>query len=105
MIMSIAKAACSISTAARKEVLKRDDYRCIICGSKHDLQIAHFISRARLGLGIPENLVTLCYRHHYSYDNGYYHNEIKLFISDYLKNKYPDWKQEKLVYKKGCDLK
>lgn len=99
--MSKKSKACDISPSVRNLVLKRDDCRCIICGIKNNLQIAHYVSRARNGLGIPENLVTLCYKHHYLYDNGKYHNEIKEHITTYLKAHYPDWDNINLVYKKG----
>lgn len=96
--------ACDISPAVRKEVLERDDCRCIVCGIKHNLQIAHYVSRARNGLGIPENLVTLCYKHHYLYDNGKFHTEIKKCIEDYLKTQYPEWDEAKLIYRKEKTL-
>lgn len=101
MCMSKRSRACDISPKARNEVLRRDGVRCIICGERHNLQIAHYISRARLGLGIPENLVTLCHYHHFNYDNGKGHSEIKKFIEEYLKAHYPDWENKNLFYRKG----
>lgn len=92
---------CDISPISRNEVLRRDDCCCIICGTKKDLQIAHYISRARNGLGIPENLVTLCYKHHFQYDNGKFHLEIKKRIENYLQAHYPDWNNINLIYRKG----
>ena len=92
--------ACDISPAVRNEVLHRDDCKCIICGEKYNLQIAHYISRARLGLGIPQNLATMCVSCHFQYDNGKFHNEIKEAFKDYLKEHYEDWNEETLIYKK-----
>lgn len=92
--------ACDISPSVRNEVLRRDDCKCIICGEKHNLQIAHYISRARLGLGIPQNLATMCVSCHFQYDNGKLHNEIKEAFKDYLKEHYEDWNEETLIYKK-----
>jgi 5-methylcytosine-specific restriction endonuclease McrA len=97
--------ACDISPAVRNEVLKRDNCQCFICGCKHNLQIAHYISRARLGLGIPENLAVMCIGCHIQYDNGKLHNEIKNAFKDYLKANYPDWDETKLTYKKWRFLK
>lgn len=57
--------ACAISPAVRRTVLERDGGRSILSGSNENIQIAHYISRARLGLGIPENLVCLTEREHY----------------------------------------
>lgn len=93
--------ACDISPTVRCKVLERDGKRCIICGKQQRLQIAHYISRARLGLGIPENLVTLCVHCHFDFDNGKYHAEHKKHIEGYLKEHYPEWDKTKLIYKKG----
>ena len=92
--------ACDISPAVRRTVLERDGGRSILSGSDENIQIAHYISRARLGLGIPENLVCLTAREHYEYDNGKYHKEIKKAIEDYLRQYYPDWDNTQLTYTK-----
>ena len=53
------------------------------------------------GLGIEENIVTLCRECHYKEDFG---QDTKLYeqkIEDYLKSKYGlNWNKEKLIYKK-----
>lgn len=92
--------ACDISSKVRQEVLKRDGNQCIICGANHGLQIAHYISRARLGLGIPQNLAVMCASCHFQYDNGKFHKEIKKAFEDHLKAHYDNWNKENLVYKK-----
>lgn len=99
--MSKISKACDISDKVRKQVLERDGYCSILSGKRENIQIAHYISRARLGLGIPENLVCLTAQEHYDFDNGNKHKEIKTFIENYLKYHYPDWDEKKLVYKKG----
>lgn len=81
-------------------MLKRDDCKCFICGEKHNLQIAHYISRARLGLGIPQNLAVMCFSCHFQYDNGKLHTEIKNQFKGYLKAHYDNWNEKDLVYKK-----
>ncbi len=98
--MSKISRACDISPSVRKAVLRRDGYASILSGSRENIQIAHYISRARLGLGIPENLVCLTLSEHYEYDNGKYHTEIKKRIEDYLRLKYPNWESIKLTYTK-----
>lgn len=62
---------CDIDKETRREVLDRDNNRCIICGSKKPLTIAHiFLNRAKGGKGCKENLVTLCINcHYYILDN------------------------------------
>ena len=92
--------ACDISPKVRNEVLGRDNCQCIICGEKHNLQIAHYVSRARLGLGIPQNLATMCLSCHFQYDNGKYHKEIKEAFREYLKAHYDNWNEQELTYKK-----
>lgn len=99
--MSKISRACDISPKVRQEVMRRDDGRSILSGSRENIQIAHYISRARLGLGIPQNLVCLTAREHYEYDNGKYHREIKKRIEDYLRQHYPNWDNIKLTYSKG----
>ncbi|MHB8616307.1 MAG: HNH endonuclease [Candidatus Acidiferrales bacterium] len=44
----------------RKQVLKRDDWRCQNCGSSENLHVHHLQSRGRLGDDTLENLITLC---------------------------------------------
>ena len=98
--MSKISKACDISPKVRQEVLERDSHRCIICGANHGLQIAHFISRGRLGLGIAENLAVMCPQCHFQYDNGKFHKEIEELFREYLKTLYEEWNEENLVYKK-----
>ena len=92
--------ACDISPAVRREVMARDGCRCIICGQVQGIQIAHFISRARLGLGIAKNLACLCLWCHGEYDNGKLHHEIKKAFKGYLQANYEDWDENALTYKK-----
>lgn len=99
--------ACDISPKVKQEVWERDNHRCIICGSPLAAPNAHYIPRSAGGLGIPENIVTLCTnfspnRCHYRYDFGSADDreQIGQQIEDYLRGIYPDWDPEKLVYKK-----
>lgn len=98
--MSKASKACDISPSVRKEVMERDGGRCIICESMQGIQIAHYISRARLGLGIAKNLACLCHRCHFEYDNGKLHSEIKNAFNGYLNANYEGWDEAELTYKK-----
>ena len=101
--------ATDISQKTKLEVWERDGHRCIICGSKMAMPNAHYISRAHGGLGIPENIVTLCTINsdgrrgcHDRYDNGSREDreEIGEKIEEYLSGIYPDWDREKLIYDK-----
>ena len=50
--------------AIREAVLKRDGYRCVLCGSRKDCRVHHLDSRANGGEARIERMVTLCLRHH-----------------------------------------
>ena len=93
--------ACDISVAIKRKVWERDGQRCIICGNHNAMPNAHFISRANSGRGIEQNIVTLCIQCHYNYDQTDKRPQYKEFIRNYLKSKYKDWNEEKLIYKKG----
>jgi 5-methylcytosine-specific restriction endonuclease McrA len=64
---------------------------------------SHFIRRSQGGLGIPENIVTMCMRCHQMYDQGSDRRAIESHTEKYLKSLYPDWSREKLYYKKWED--
>lgn len=92
--------ATDIPMKVKKVVWERDNQRCIICGNHEAMPSCHFISRSKSGLGIKENIVTLCNFCHFKYDNTALRKEIKEFLKDYLKSKYPDWDERNLVYRK-----
>lgn len=81
---------------------------CLICGTPAPpsaytaFSCAHYIPRSAGGLGnVEENVVTLCPRCHSMYDQGIDRKNTKIFLANYLKSKYPDWDENKLIYKKG----
>ena len=91
--------ATSISNKVRQEVYLRDK-RCIICGSIYNPTCAHYISRAQSGLGIKENLVTLCMLCHHEMDNGKNTAEIRGMVKEYLGGLYPNVTDEQRRYNK-----
>lgn len=101
--------ACDIPRRVKRDVFERDGGRCVLCGcSRNVLPSAHYISRAHGGLGIAENIVTLCTGFgkencHYRYDNGTREEReaMRGRIRAYLMSKYPHWDEEKLRYRKG----
>ena len=46
--------------AVKNAVLKRDNYRCVKCGSTRNLEIDHKVSLANGGTNHIDNLQTLC---------------------------------------------
>lgn len=92
--------ACDITAKVRVEVLERDNHRCIFCGAYSSLTLAHFVGRGRGGLGIKENLVTLCMECHMKADQGTetvkYHEE----MCEYLHRLYPDMNPQDLIFRK-----
>lgn len=93
--------ACDISQSVKARVWERDGHRCIICGSFHAMPNSHFIRRSQGGLGIEENIVTMCFRCHSMYDQGVDRKAMEAYTENYLKSKYPDWDRKNLIYKKG----
>ncbi|MDL2224655.1 hypothetical protein LJC20_00380 [Eubacteriales bacterium OttesenSCG-928-M02] len=92
----------------KKRVWERDKGCCVICGSGQSVMPnAHYISRSKGGLGIEENIVTLCTplsinKCHERYDNGdaFERQWMGKMIADYLRACYPGWDEAKLIYKK-----
>lgn len=92
--------ALSISKAVKDAVWRRDHHQCVICGSPYAHPNAHYISRAQGGLGIEENIVTLCANCHRRYDQTEMRTPLRRFLGAYLASKYPDWDESNLYYRK-----
>lgn len=94
--------ACDITKGVKKKVWERDGQRCIVCWSRNAMPNAHFIPRSKGGLGVEQNIVTLCQDCHRAYDQTPQRPIHQAFIRNYLKEKYgPTWNEEDLIYKKG----
>ena len=91
---------CDISQKVKQTVWNRDNQCCICCGNNQAMPNAHYIPRSKGGLGIEENIVTLCQKCHYNYDMTTQREHYKKFIGNYLKGKYIDWSEDKLIYRK-----
>ena len=92
--------ACDISEKVKEIVWERDHHECILCGSNFAAPNAHYIARSHGGMGIEENIVTLCLNCHNKYDNSELRPVYRKEIRRYLKSKYPDWDESKLIYRK-----
>lgn len=101
--------ATDISEETKRIVWERDNHCCVVCGHKNAAPNSHYIRRSHGGLGIEQNVVTLCTNFgnscHHKFDNGtqeeqdYYKEEIR----EYLMSRYPNWDESKLVYRNKWD--
>lgn len=92
--------ALEIAPDVKDAVYSRDNGRCIICGQAGQPN-AHYISRAHGGLGIEENIVTLCSVCHRLYDQSEWRERLGKIIGAYLRGHYPGWDEKNLTYRKG----
>ena len=44
----------------RQQVLRRDGWRCQVCGAMTNLEVHHKVFRSHLGPDSEENLITMC---------------------------------------------
>lgn len=86
--------------AVKKAVWERDEHRCIVCGNPQAMPNAHFISRAKGGLGVEQNIVTLCFVCHRNFDQTLQRTVYKAYIRKYLMSKYENWNESAQKYKK-----
>lgn len=93
--------ATDIPKKVKERVYERDKGRCILCGSNQGIPDAHYLRRSQGGLGIEQNIVTLCIKCHDEYDNGPKRAEYAQRIHDYLQLVYGDcWNEKDLIYSK-----
>lgn len=101
--MSKRSNACDITQKVKEIVWNRDKQKCIYCGKfvPKTCANAHFIKRSQGGLGIEENVVTLCPECHFEEDHGKNTKVYEEYIENYLKGIYgADWSKEDLIYRK-----
>lgn len=92
--------ACDISLKVKNAVWKRDNHKCILCSSFYASPNAHYIPRSKGGLGIEENVVTLCLECHIKFDQTTERQKILKLIKNYLELKYPNFKDKDRIFKK-----
>lgn len=93
--------ALQIPMKVKKAVYERDNGLCVVCGRPGNPE-AHYIPRSRGGLGIEQNIVTLCRECHDRFDFGDRETMTRYdqMIRYYLMDQYPDWNEESLYYRK-----
>jgi len=102
--------ALAIPPEVKQAVAERDSVDgwpcCVYCGrpaptnNPTAYSCAHYISRAQGGLGIEENILTLCEGCHREYDASTKREELRAYFRAYLKFQYKNWSENKLTYKK-----
>ena len=102
------KSHTDIPLSVRNKVKDRDSIDgvacCIYCGSPYGIEIAHFVPRSKGGMGKETNLACLCRKCHSALDNGadtQKAKDIKETFRYWLMRNYPDWEEEKQIYRKG----
>ena len=92
--------ACAISKEVRQEVVDRDNGLCIFC-KQQAVDVMHFVSRGRLGLGIKENLALGCRSCHTMLDHTEHRNDMLMIFKMKLNRMYPTFTDEMRTYRKG----
>ena len=101
--------ALQIPYKVKQAVANRDSVEgwpcCVLCGRPAPtsaplaFSCAHYIARSQGGLGIEENILTLCPDCHGEYD-GKERNKHKPYLTQYLRRCYRKWDEKKLTYQK-----
>lgn len=91
--------ALGITPKVKRTVYERDCGKCVLCG-RVGLPEAHYIPRSKGGLGIEQNIVTLCRPCHNKLDNTTERNALLARVKQHLNIWYPDFPDEQRFYKK-----
>ncbi|WP_073083036.1 HNH endonuclease [Sporobacter termitidis] len=101
MAMSKRTKALAIPKSVKDAVWNRDDRKCVYCGGTYlAFPEAHFIPRSHGGLGVEQNVLTLCRVCHDTYDHTHRRDEMRAFFADYLAAHYPGWNEQNLIYRR-----
>lgn len=100
----------AISRVVKAQVANRDSWGgwpcCIVCGRPAPTEdplafsCCHYIARSQGGLGIEENIMTLCPECHRRFDQSGSRDAIRKLLRRYLREHYENWNEEDLIYRK-----
>lgn len=98
--------ATSIPREVKRKVYERDGHHCVFCGRwvEERNACAHYIPRSQGGLGIEQNILTLCDDCHREYDQTLNRKALKRQAQAYLEAEYGYIDERDLVYDKWRDL-
>ena len=93
--------ACAISSTVKMIVYHRDGGLCVYCRRPGNPE-AHFVPRSKGGLGIPQNILTLCRECHDRFDNGTRKERdgMREYFREYLSSQYVDWNESDNIYRR-----
>lgn len=91
--------ACAISPKVKERVYRRDGGLCIFC-RRPGLPEAHIVSRAQGGLGIEENVVTVCRDCHRKMDQTTLRPKMIAKAKEYVIRYYGSWSEYECTYHK-----
>ncbi len=92
--------ATAIPLNVKEIVFDRDDHRCILCHSTAGVPNAHVVRRSQGGMGVEQNIVTLCPSCHREFDEGRNGKQLYEEIVEHLRQFYPEWTREQVIYRK-----
>ena len=92
--------ALDIPKNVKENVWERDRHCCVWCGSPYAAPNAHFVARSQGGLGIEQNILTLCSDCHRRYDQSKHRKIMREFFREYLHERYPEWNEQDLIYRR-----
>lgn len=88
----------NLDNETRKQIYRRDGWRCALCDNSQYIQIHHYIHRGQGGSNSPHNLITLCSTCHAQAHGmllevtGATVDDVEQAIVEYLADYYaPDW--------------
>jgi Na+-translocating ferredoxin:NAD+ oxidoreductase RNF subunit RnfB len=104
MTKSARTKATDISQKVRAKVFERDEECCITCGSGYQVAPnSHIVRRSKRGLGIEQNVCTMCDTCHTAWDHYKDREQMLAKITEYMLSHYEGWDfyDENLRFKKG----
>jgi len=83
---------------AKNAILKRDGYKCVICGEKKGLQFAHTVPFRKTMANKEKEAVTLCPKDHEIFDSKNAFETKKIF--DWMCSQYSDYEDRYKICEK-----